>query len=775
MRRTSLAAGLLSLLLFIPGGVFAEGALEISDSVAGLSLNIDLYGLKPNTGYTVEVAAPDGRLQTVAAASDAQGSAQASLRGEKVTVAGLYTATLLHNGNSTGTQTSFTIYPDEPSVSASDLAADRTTLEADGEDDVAVAVHLTDRYGNGIPDRPIALIPSRTADSVVSVDSETDADGWQRFFVTTTQAGTLTLRAADLVSGRTLDDVLTLTATGGSGVGGDDDAPVFLAQLTGGDGIVDRFEVILPATLDSGIEAQTFTIRAVDRNSAVIPSYTNTVRFRSSDPLAELPGLDDTYKFIAKDQGQKTFALAVKFGTPGMQTITVEDSEDPSIKGSAAVNVTGTTPGGGGTITIESPAQGASVGGTSVTLRGTGPVLANLVSSGGTVVVRGATTQDGTFALTIPIATDKEDIALSVADDTGRFRSPVLRLKYDNKAPVIDLVSFEPAQPVSGEEVTVSLKTAATDVGTASVVTQSANNTRSSYPLSPMGSALYQGRFIAGAAGKYQVTGSATDLVGNTGSLIIPLGVRPLPPSNIRVVPKGQLMEVTWTASTSVVNGYRIYIGQQAGDWEFALDTRTSATPLTTNASVKDLDPGKAYTFAVSAVLEDLESDLSASAQQVALGLGLEVQPADGALVLRWNSLPQSIPITSYVLRFGLRRDALTEERILPATTKTGMESYVIADLINGVKYYLSLTPVAAQNPLIELTATAEGTPDGEGRIIPGTNVPRGGAPSNPFPPVTTDSGPAAWVWWAIGAGAVIIGLMQWSFRRRARLPIVPH
>lgn len=775
MRRTSLAAGLLSLSLLLPGGALAEGAIEISDSVAGLSLNIDLYGLSPNTAYTIDVSGPDGQSQTLAAATDARGSALTTLRGEKVTSAGHYSAILLKSGQPVGAQTTFTIYPDEPSLSVSDLAADRTSITADGTDSVAVAVHLTDRFGNGIADRPVALIPSRTADTVISVDSQTDSNGWQRFFVTTTQGGTMTLRAADLVSGQTLTDALTVTATGGDSVGGNDDnAPVFLAQLTGTSGIVDHFEIILPSTLDAGIESQTFTVRAVDGKGKVVPSYVNKVRFRSTDPLAELPGLDDSYQFVAKDQGQKTFALAVKFGTPGTQTVTVEDSEDASIKGTANVTIKGDAPSGGGSITIESPAQGSAVGGTQVTLTGKGPVLANLVSSGGLVVVRGATTQDGSYAITIPVPTDSEDIALSLSDDTGRYRSPVLRLKYDNKAPVVDLISFEPAQPTAGQEVTASLKTAATDVGITSITITNKRNVTQKVSLAPLGSALYQGKFTAGEAGKYTVSGSATDIVGNTGSLVSSLGVRPLPPTNIKVAPKGQLMDVTWTASQSSVDGYRIYIGEKAGEWNFSLDTRQSATPITTSASVKDLDPGKPYTFAVSAVLEDLESDLSPSAQQVALGLGLEVKPADGALLLRWNSLPQAIPITSYILRFGLRRDALTEERVIPATTKIGNESYVIGDLINGVTYYMSLTPVAGQNPLIELSASAQGTPNGLGLALPGTNVPRGVAPDNPLPPANTDSGPTEWAWWAIGAAALIIGLMQWSFRRRSRLPIDP-
>ncbi len=764
MRRASLAAGFLALLLPTAGAVFAAGALEVADSVAGLSLGIDLYGLSPSSAYTIEVAGPTG-TRTIAAATNAQGSAEAVMRGEDLTRAGRYTATLVQGGQPTGTQSAFTVYPDQPSMSVSQLAGDRTSLQADGQDSLAVAVHLTDRYGNGVPDRPLALVPSRTSDVVTKIDAHTDAEGWQRFYVTAVQAGQMTLRATDLVSGQTLDDVLTVSV--GGGMGGDDDPPVFTAQLTPPvPTVVDRFEVLLPSTLAAGIEAQTFTVRAVDKNGAVVPSYVSKVRFRSSDPLAELPGLDDTYQFVAKDQGVKTFALALKLSTPGTQTVTVEDSEDGSIRGTATITVTGQGPGGGGTISIESPAQGSAVGGTSVTIVGKGPVLANIVSSGGLAIARGATGDDGSFALTVHIGTGP-DIAISISDDTGRFRSPTLRLKVDAEAPKIDLISFAPERPVAGQEVTASLKTAATDVTKAIIKLTDSKNVTQTLTLMPMGSALYQAKFTAALAGMYQVSGAAVDLVGNTGSLLVTLGIRPAAPTNVRVAPKGQLMEVTWTASPSTVDGYRIYIGEKEGEWDYALDTRQSESPLTTTANVKDLEPGQPYSFAVSAVVGDLESDLSATARQTSLGLGLTIQPADGALVLRWNGLPAGIPVSNYRLRFGLRPDALTEQRTLPAVGASN--SYVIADLINGLTYYVELMPIAGGNPLTELGAVGQGTPNGLGNPLPGTDLGHGGAP---LPPNTTGSGPAGWVWAALAAAGLVAGAMQWSFRRRSRLPL---
>ncbi len=774
MRRALFAAGLLSAFL-LPAAVFAGGTLEIADSIAGLSLNVDVYGFESAGSATVSVSGPDGTIQALPVTLGSQGAGQATVSGQNLTRAGLYSASVFQNGSPTGAQTTFTIYPDEPSFSLSKIAADRTTIVANGQDDVAVAVHLTDKFGNGIADRPLILVPSRSQDIVVSLDTQTDGDGWQRFVVRTTKAGAMTLRATDLVSGQTLDTVITVEALPGDGIGGDDVAPLTAQLVTGAGTVVEKFKVALPASMQVGIEAQAFTVSAVDATDNVVPSYNNRVRFRSSDPLAELPGLDDTYRFISKDQGSKTFALAVKFGTPGQQTVTVEDANDPSIKGSVSVNVTGSASSGGGTIQITSPAQNAAVGGKSVTLIGKGPPLANIASSGGLTIARGATMDDGSFALTVPLPTDQSEVTLSISDDSGRFKSPNLHLLVDSTAPKIESLVFTPERPVTGTTVKVVLQTSAADtdvVDAGALIRDNLGTLFAAAPLIPSASAVYQGSFVAGEAGKYQVTGQAVDLVGNTGSTVMDLFIRPLAPTAVNVTPKGRMMEVSWTAPTGKLDGYRVYIGEKQGDWTFALDTRQTATPLTTSAVIKDLDAGKSYFFAVSAALGDLESDLSPSAQQNSLGLGLGVTPADSALALRWSTLPASIPVSGYQLKFGLKPDALNDVRNLPITSQSGgEESYILTDLINGLTYYVSLTPLAGGNPLLELTATGQGIPSGSGHASPGTYVPHGGAP---LPPAMTDNGPADWIWWIIGSIVAVLGVWQWSSRRRDRLPVPP-
>ena len=79
------------------------------------------------------------------------------------------------------------------------------------------------------------------------------------------------------------------------------------------------------------------TVTAADSNGNVVPGYSGTVAFTSSDPYpAALPA---NYTFTATDQGVHTFSGGVTLFTAGSQTVTVQDTATSSITGSATVAV----------------------------------------------------------------------------------------------------------------------------------------------------------------------------------------------------------------------------------------------------------------------------------------------------------------------------------------------------------------------------------------------------------------------------------------------------
>jgi plastocyanin len=79
------------------------------------------------------------------------------------------------------------------------------------------------------------------------------------------------------------------------------------------------------------------TVMAVDSNGTIVPGYTGTVSFSSTDTSpAALPA---NYTFTSNDQGTHTFSAGVTFNTLGTQTLTVQDTTNTSISGSATITV----------------------------------------------------------------------------------------------------------------------------------------------------------------------------------------------------------------------------------------------------------------------------------------------------------------------------------------------------------------------------------------------------------------------------------------------------
>jgi hypothetical protein len=75
-----------------------------------------------------------------------------------------------------------------------------------------------------------------------------------------------------------------------------------------------------PATVTAG-NTETITVTARDLFGNVVPNYTGTVHFTSTDTQATLPA---DYTFTAADQGVHTFTLTLR--TAGSQTITASDT-----------------------------------------------------------------------------------------------------------------------------------------------------------------------------------------------------------------------------------------------------------------------------------------------------------------------------------------------------------------------------------------------------------------------------------------------------------------
>jgi hypothetical protein len=183
-----------------------------------------------------------------------------------------------------------------------------------------VTVQTMDPYGNIDPNYQgtVHFTSSDPAGATLPTDYTFQAgdQGMHTFpgGATLFTAGTWDVTATDTVSGITGSAFVNVQA-----------APAVALQITA------------PLNATSGV-AFTVTVTAVDPYGNIDHNYLGTVTWTTDDPD---PGviLPPDYTFQASDQGMITFTDGVTLITPGDDTITVTDTVDSTITGSATVTV----------------------------------------------------------------------------------------------------------------------------------------------------------------------------------------------------------------------------------------------------------------------------------------------------------------------------------------------------------------------------------------------------------------------------------------------------
>ncbi|MEK7563504.1 MAG: hypothetical protein AAB544_03865 [Patescibacteria group bacterium] len=160
--------------------------------------------------------------------------------------------------------------------------------------------------------------------------------------------------------------------------------------------------------------------------------------------------------------------------------------------------------------------------------------------------------------------------------------------------------------------------------------------------------------------------------------------------------------------------------------------------------------------------------------------------PQDGGLMLEWSSLDSDIPLSSFILEYGVEAGNLTEKR----TLNGDLRAYALRDLLNDVTYVLKLTPVTTTGDLLEdLAAEGGGMPSGTGigfrttpvdpapfpitsngpgggRQIPPSGTVHSGAPATPgtgLPPIA---------WWIAGSLAAVAFYVHAQRRKTMRMTL---
>lgn len=754
MRTATKSIFLLSILAF-PATAVAAAVISVdSPAIAGLGTQVRVRGLQPSQAVHISVQTADGDEILLPAQADATGEAREELRGSEMQRAGQYAVQAEADGKRIAGPESFEVLPDSVDIRRSAVMVEMPVLRADGIDTAEVRVVLQDRYGNALSGRPVSLLSSRTVDEIQALSQHTDLRGEMRFLVSTMTAGSVTLRAIDLISGMALGGVATIEAQGA--VGGQYAASVipsprqnaayapretfypsgdsayaasvrpgmqmFYAQTNAFD-VIDHFELLAPNTLPAGEEAPRFIVRAVDKSGHTVEDYVGTIVFSSTDPSATLPNFG-TYTFKDRDLGQKEFPLVLKFGRGGLQKLRVEDKNDPSILGEASILVEGNSA-APSQIVVNYPKNGDAVSTTTIIVEGKGPTFANLIVMGGVQDVPGATDKDGNFSIPVQLAPGKREFTLRVRDDAGRNDSGPIDIILDDSMPQIVTIKFAPERPNSGEKVLVVVES---EPKLQSITMKLDANTE---PLTLVentsASGSYQAFFTAPEIGSYQPTVTATDKAGNTMDLRTTLTVG-MPSlaivQNLRGEARMGAANLEWDPleASADIDGYRIYVGEKPDNFLYTLDTGR----VTTKVTVAGLLAGRTYYFAATAVKEKQESAEKSRVLQLEIpGLVLDVKPGDGQLLIEWT--PPKVSLQSYTLEFGAQEGNYTEKRVIPAkkTDDGKPQVFTLTDLINGVTYYLRLTPITVTgDALTDLAATGNGSPQGNGAFQAGPNDP---------------------------------------------------
>ncbi len=111
-----------------------------------------------------------------------------------------------------------------------------------------------------------------------------------------------------------------------------------VVSIHGAESVI-QFEIIAPASVKAN-EAFDVTVRAIDAQKNVVPSYRGSIIFASALFGDTVPMQGKAIQFSAEDNGEKKFSKATSFKDPGQKTISVVDLNDTDLSGETSVNVT---------------------------------------------------------------------------------------------------------------------------------------------------------------------------------------------------------------------------------------------------------------------------------------------------------------------------------------------------------------------------------------------------------------------------------------------------
>lgn len=731
-RKFSLIALLILVLECMPLPAYAQtvacSRVEPEDTVAGLGSPVSIT-CAAETTVTIHISAPGGQQYELPVSTDRSGNATSLIPAKYTQTAGTYQA------DAGGAHGTFTVIADRFSDTHSMLSASSLQLDDDGADAITVTARLLDSFENPVRARPVMLVSSGR-DDIQTQSKTTDDAGRISWIVRSNEAGRKTLSAYDVLTGKALTSRLTMTVGNGGFA-----SYAYAADLTNGRGgpeAVDHFAIKLAK--EGTVKANEYfslTVSALDAQNQIVPDYVNMVTISSSDEQADFPRKGEnpnspetgSSSFREEDLGVRRFLLSFLLRTPGTQTITFTDRDNPAITGTITIQVGRDGSTSGESITILEPKDRSHIGGTTFDMQGKGPSLINVhVFEGTTKVASGETDGEGVFRIkNIMLPEGTTEAILSVNSENGAYKSAPILVFVDLTGAEIKSVSIKPEVVKDGDPAIIEvesepqLKSVTADFdGQQVLLTETGSTGR------------YVASFTAPAAKIYNVKVTAVDQVDHVSQAFKEWTVeRRTLPKVEGVTAEGQANQIVlrWKAVTGAipVTEYKIYIAADSDPENFIYSLGTGKK--VTSATIKDLDAGKAYRFYLTAIGDKGQESIEKSDPAIAsiLGMSMTVTPAIQSLMLEWTQL--DLPLAHYILEFGTEPGVYTEKRTLPESARM----YTLKDLLD-VTYEVRLTPVAVTGKVLsDLAVVGRGTPSTQIGFRPSGSDPV--PPSDPLHP----------------------------------------
>lgn len=580
---------------------YAAVSVSALDTVANFGTVMKASGLAAGADVDFVVTKPDGSVYEIKKIADQSGRASVNLPENETRMAGAYAVAV----NGSGATSVFRVFPGEMNPQKSSVYTDKSSVAADGIRYAKLTVRIVDDFGNPLESHEIKLVSSRNTDRILENSATTDGSGLASFLVFSQYPGVSSFTATDGSAQTTIFSRATITFvrsrdTALKAIGGDPQT-VLLAQA-GGQSVAQFGIENMSATLNTN-ETTSFRVKAVDSSGSVVSSYVGTIIFSSTDPNAQLP---NPYTFLAADQGQKTFELALTFRTPGSQRLIVQQQNNALVKGEKAVEVT--APGGanGGLVRITKPATGTYRVNTLEVAGEANPNDKVKIFDNGQQITEVQANASGRFSYTTSLLTDGQHTFH--AESSGIQSSPVT-ITIDSTPAQIEQVNISKNALGPGESFNISvhsdpdLDSIQATVGDLAIDLQQ----------DPQDPGVYAGTIAAPAQdGEYTVSVILTDRIGNVsqaaeiGKIKVDSNLKggntlsfnvPSKVQGVVAVPGNGLIALAWQAANaqSGIVQYRIYYGTDPTHPNLVANTKDSKTSW----YIPNLQNGMKYYFQV--------------------------------------------------------------------------------------------------------------------------------------------------------------------------------